>query len=183
MRRKESGTFYTPRSLADYLVRETLAPLTATATADRILSLRVLDPAMGSGAFLVSACRFLAHAYEQALAREDRPLPATDAARAEIRRTIARQCLFGVDLNPMAVQLARLSLWLTTLTTDAPLTFLDHHLRAGDSLVGASLDDLARRRPAWPMRARAGPTSASARAGRTWMRRRCRSSPRTTRHT
>ncbi len=143
VRRKESGTFYTPRGLADYLVRETLAPLTATATADRILSLRVLDPAMGSGAFLVSACRFLAHAYEQALAREDRPLPATDAARAEIRRTIARQCLFGVDLNPMAVQLARLSLWLTTLTTDAPLTFLDHHLRTGDSLIGASLDDLA----------------------------------------
>jgi hypothetical protein len=155
-RRKESGTFYTPRSMADYLVRETLAPLTATATADRILSLRVLDPAMGSGAFLVSACRFLAQAYEQALAREDRPLPVTDAARAEIRRTIARQCLFGVDLNPMAVQLARLSLWLTTLTTDAPLTFLDHHLRTGDSLVGASLDDLARRRPARPMRARSG---------------------------
>lgn len=163
VRRKESGTFYTPRSLADYLVRETLAPLTATATADRILSLRVLDPAMGSGAFLVSACRFLAQAYEQALAREDRPLPATDAVRAEIRRTIARQCLFGVDLNPMAVQLARLSLWLTTLTTDAPLTFLDHHLRTGDSLIGASLDDLTRRRPAWPTRARAG---TARRAGR-----------------
>ena len=165
VRRKESGTFYTPRSMADYLVRETLAPLTATATADRILSLRVLDPAMGSGAFLVSACRFLAQAYEQALAREDRPLPVTDAARAEIRRTIARQCLFGVDLNPMAVQLARLSLWLTTLTTDAPLTFLDHHLRTGDSLVGASLDDLARRRPARPMHGRttrARPTHAHA---------------------
>ena len=166
VRRKESGTFYTPRSLADYLVRETLAPLTATATADRILSLRVLDPAMGSGAFLVSACRFLAHAYEQALVREDRPLPATDAARAEIRRTIARQCLFGVDLNPMAVQLARLSLWLTTLTTDAPLTFLDHHLRTGDSLIGASLDDLARRRPAWPIRGRSTMPTAR-RASRT----------------
>lgn len=148
VRRKETGTFYTPRSLADYLVRDTLGPLTAAATAEGILRLRVLDPAMGSGAFLVSACRYLAYAYEQALLREDREPPATDAARAELRRTIARQCLFGVDLNPMAVQLARLSLWLTTLTTDAPLTFLDHHLRVGDSLVGASLDDLARRLPA-----------------------------------
>src|SRR4030095_9791753 len=61
-----------------------------------------------------------------------------------LRREIAQRCLFGVDLNPMAVQLARLSLWLTTLAGDKPLTFLDHHLVAGDSLVGATREDLRR---------------------------------------
>ena len=88
----------------------------------------------------------------------------------------------------MAVQLARLSLWLTTLTTDAPLTFLDHHLRTGDSLVGASLDDLARRRPAGRAADAARTAADTARTdgtqrGRDRMRRRCRCSPRTTRHT
>jgi hypothetical protein len=150
-RRKESGSFYTPRSMADYLVRVTLGPLVAEASADDILALRVLDPAMGSGAFLVSACRFLAQAHEQACERDGQTPAAalTHAAawRAEVRRHLARHCLFGVDLNPMAVQLARLSLWLTTMMRDAPLTFLDHHLRVGDSLVGASLDDLVRRPP------------------------------------
>ena len=145
-RRKESGTFYTPREMADYLVREALAPLVRAAGADEILSLRVLDPAMGSGAFLVAACRFLADAYEQALDREGRTPRATppDRARAGYRRLIAQRCLFGVDVNPVATGLARLSLWLATLAGDAPLTFLDHHLRVGNSLLGASVDDLAR---------------------------------------
>jgi hypothetical protein len=150
VQRKESGSFYTPRGMADYLVRTTLGPVVAEASAEDILGVRVLDPAMGSGAFLVSACRFLAAAYDQACERDGRPpvsAAARAAAQAEVRRHIARQCLFGVDLNPMAVQLARLSVWLTTMRRDAPLTFLDHHLRVGDSLVGASLDDLVRRRP------------------------------------
>ena len=68
-RRKVSGTFYTPQSMTDYMVRQTLHPLVTNATADTILSLRVLDPAMGSGAFLVAACRYLASAYEQAVRR------------------------------------------------------------------------------------------------------------------
>jgi N-6 DNA Methylase/Eco57I restriction-modification methylase len=147
VRRKESGSFYTPRSMADYLVRTTLGPLVIDAAPDDILQLRVLDPAMGSGAFLVSACRFLAAAHDRACERTGRG-PVSSAANAQVRRHIARSCLFGVDLNPMAVQLARLSVWLTTMRRDAPLTFLDHHLRVGDSLVGASLDDLVNRRPA-----------------------------------
>ena len=148
-RRKVSGTFYTPQSMTDYMVRQTLHPLVTNATADTILSLRVLDPAMGSGAFLVAACRYLASAYEQAIVRERGWLPAdiTEGDRAGFRRLIARRCLYGVDLNPMAVQVARLSLWLATLAADRPLTFLDHHLAAGDSLLGASLDDLARQSP------------------------------------
>jgi hypothetical protein len=150
--RKATGTFYTPRSITEFLVRSALEPLVASATAERILNLRVLDPSMGSGAFLVAACHHLARAYESALLREGACHPGDigEAERAGFRRTIAEHCLYGVDANPMAVQLARVSLWLTTLAGDRPLTFLDHTLRTGDSLVGASLDDLARQAPAHP---------------------------------
>jgi hypothetical protein len=145
-RRKETGTFYTPQPLCDFVVRRTLAPLVSGATSDAILALRVIDPAMGSGAFLVAACRYLASAYEQALVDEGR-VGSTDldeSARADIRRLIAERCLAGVDANPVAVQLARLSLWLATLAEGKPLGFLDHRLRVGNSLVGASPDDLRR---------------------------------------
>ena len=160
--RKSTGTFYTPRAVTDYLVRRTLEPpVTAVDAATTILSLRILDPAMGSGAFLVAACRYLARAAEEALIREGtwHRHDITAADRAALRREIASRCLFGVDLNPMAVQLARLSLWLATLAADKPLSFLDHHLVAGNSLVGATPDDLrrqpsrgaARRRRAEPL--------------------------------
>ncbi len=148
--RKATGTFYTPRSLTEYLVRRTLAPLVDEAPAESILALRILDPAMGSGAFLVGACRYLGHAYEQAVVRDQALTPSdiTEGDRTAFRRAIAQRCLFGVDVNPMAVQLARLSLWLATLAGDRPLTFLDHHLRCGDSLIGASLADIHRQPPA-----------------------------------
>jgi hypothetical protein len=143
--RKSSGSFYTPRAMTDFLVRRALHPLVANRTADEILALRVLDPAMGSGAFLVSACRFLAKAIELARAAERAvAVEPSESERASIRRLVAQRCLFGVDRNPMAVQLARLSLWLCTLSADRPLTFLDHHLVGGDSLIGASFSDLAR---------------------------------------
>jgi hypothetical protein len=141
--RKQTGSFYTPRSLTDYLVRRTLHPLVEGRSAREILSLRILDLAMGSGAFLVSACRYLAAACERAAIDEGETVE--DISR--LRRLVAQRCLYGVDLNPTAVQLGRLSLWLATLAADRPLTFLDHRLRDGDSLVGASLDDLARQAP------------------------------------
>jgi hypothetical protein len=147
--RKATGSFYTPRALTGFVVRRTLAPLVEGRGAGAILALRVLDPAMGSGAFLVAACRFLAAAYERALVA-DGTCRSTDVSprdRAGFRRLVAQRCLYGVDLNPMAVQLARLSLWLTTLAADRPLTFLDHRLLAGDSLVGASAADIARQPP------------------------------------
>lgn len=157
--RKASATFYTPRSLTDAIVRRTLAPLVAGRTAAEILRLRVVDPAMGSGAFLVSACRFLARAYESAVVSEqhlrDHEIDGRD--RAAFRRLVARHCLYGVDLNPMAVHLAKLSLWLATLAADLPLGFLDHRLRTGNSLVGASFADLARRGPAAPSARRRRP--------------------------
>ena len=148
--RKATGTFYTPRSITTHLVQRTLGPLVTGASPDQVLSLRVVDPAMGSGAFLVAACRYLAAAYESATidAGGCHPSDISDADRRAFRRLVAQQCLFGVDRNPMAVQLARLSLWLCTLAPDRPLTFLDHHLVVGDSLVGASIADLSRRPPA-----------------------------------
>jgi methylase of polypeptide subunit release factors len=164
--RKQTGSFYTPRSLTEYLVRRTLHPLIERRSAREILSLRILDLAMGSGAFLVAACRYLADACERALVRDgedlvevlsppDRPDRDPDKLNhlrnlrpsAALRRAVARRCLFGVDLNPTAVQLGRLSLWLATLAANRPLTFLDHRLRDGDSLVGASAADLLRQPP------------------------------------
>ncbi|MFB3855596.1 MAG: Eco57I restriction-modification methylase domain-containing protein [Vicinamibacterales bacterium] len=157
-RRKASGTFYTPSSVTDYLVRRTLHPLVTGRSPEEILGLRVLDPAMGSGAFLVAACRYLASAYESALvaAGKCNPGEIEETERASIRRAIAERCLFGVDVNPMAVELARLSIWLTTLAADRPLTFLDHHLVTGDSLAGASIDDLLRQPPGGARRRPAG---------------------------
>ena len=89
--RKATGTFYTPQPIAHYLVRRTLAPLVRDASPDRILSLRVLDPAMGSGAFLVGACGYLAQAYEAALVRAGACHPSDLGPRDHIafRRTIA----------------------------------------------------------------------------------------------
>ncbi len=144
--RKQTGTFYTPQSLAEFVVRRTLAPLVRGASADAVLALRVVDPAMGSGAFLVAACRYLAGAYERALVDEGRchESDLDPEARANVRRLIAERCLAGVDTNPVAVQLARLSLWLTSLARGKPLGFLDHRLRTGNSLIGASPDDLWR---------------------------------------
>jgi hypothetical protein len=170
--RKASGSFYTPRSVTAFLVQTTLEPLVRGRRSDEILSLRVLDPAMGSGAFLVAACRYLSAAAEDALIDEGRwhahDITAPD--RAALRREVASRCLFGVDLNPMAVQLARLSLWLATLAGDKPLSFLDHHLVAGNSLIGASPDDVwrhpgrrgsgTRRSEPLPLFDRAGLTSA-----------------------
>jgi hypothetical protein len=147
--RKATGTFYTPRTLTQFLVRQALQPLTAGVSSAAVLELRVCDPAMGSGAFLVAACRFLAAEYERALVAEGSCTAADldQHDRAGFRRLVAQRCLFGADLNPMAVQLARLSLWLTTLAADSPLTFLDHHLVVGDSLVGAGPADLLRHPP------------------------------------
>src|SRR5262249_27410076 len=151
--RKATGTFYTPQAIADFIARRTLGPLVRGRGPDEILALRVVDPAMGSGACLVAACRFLASASEQALgaAGACHPGGVGEPERAAMRRRVAERCLYGVDLNPMAVQLARLSLWLATLSSDRPLSFLDHRLVSGDSLPGAWLSSLrrapVRRRP------------------------------------
>src|SRR5205085_7850275 len=97
--RKTTGSFYTPQSITDYLVRRKLHPLTAHATSTQILHLRVVDPSMGSAAFLVAACRYLARAYETALVREGQMHEGgiSEADRAGFRRLIAQRCLYGID--------------------------------------------------------------------------------------
>jgi type I restriction-modification system DNA methylase subunit len=157
--RKATGSFYTPEYIVKYIVKNTLAPLIDPMMEEaiwaeelrkdllkKLLSLKVLDPAMGSGHFLVEATDYIAreiiHAKEIAR-RED--LDSDEVAENDIhwaRREVVRNCIYGVDLNPMAVELAKLSLWLTTVAANKPLSFLDHHLRCGNSLIGAELNKL-----------------------------------------
>ena len=202
--RKDSGSFYTPQELVDLIVGRTLNPLVEERLnafeeksdelksdrrpksermaelrkldpAEAVLDLKVLDPAMGSGHFLVTAVDYLsddiaglvefAPVYPEWLDGEyESPLVARIASirdeilrRAEesswildeaqltdqaiIRRMVLKRCIYGVDKNPLTVELAKVSLWLHSFTVGAPLSFLDHHLRCGDSLVGLRVTD------------------------------------------
>lgn len=169
--RRETGTHYTPQSLTKRIVEETLTPIVYIGpaqgapraewklkTAEQLLDLKVCDPAMGSGAFLVQVCRFLsarvveAWAIAEAAGRVvdltgqvheactsiERMPPGIEERAENARRIVAERCLYGVDLNPLAVELAKLSLWLVTLSKGRPFGFLDHNLRRGDSLLGVS---------------------------------------------
>ena len=146
--RRRSGSHYTPRELTEPIVRTALAPIFDRLRAeaggplhpDQILDLKVCDPAMGSGAFLVEACRQLGDALVEAWQAHDAvpEIPPDENEIVFARRQVAQRCLYGVDRNPKAVDLAKLSLWLVTLAKDHPLTFLDHALRPGDALVGLS---------------------------------------------
>ena len=146
--RRRSGSHYTPRELTEPIVRTTLEPILARLQGEdgkpprpeRILDLKVCDPAMGSGAFLVEACRQLGDALVESWRAwgEVPEIPPDEDEGIFARRLIAQRCLYGVDRNPMAVDLAKVSLWLATLARDHPLTFIDHALRHGDSLVGLS---------------------------------------------
>lgn len=170
--RKGAGTFYTRPQLTLPTVRRTLEPLIyekADAAPRRVrppealLSLKVCDPAMGSGSFLVAALRVLTEAVTASLhihgriehsngrtivrcdllPDADRSLPTEgfeERLEAIVRRAVVEHCLYGVDKDPLAVELARVALWVETLDRRLPFTFLDHKLRCGDALVGAWLD-------------------------------------------
>lgn len=165
-RRKETGTYYTPDKIVGFIISNTLTPLCReidkseqvkkavkrgikdNSFANAVLKLKVLDPAMGSGHFLVRATEFLAEWIQNhpttALQIKIVPkgLNQEQAEMAYWRRRVVESCIYGVDLNPLAVELAKLSLWLTCISTDRPLTFLDHHLRPGNSLISAWLSEL-----------------------------------------
>lgn len=140
--RRRSGSHYTPRELTEPIVATTLRPIFeamgAAPTPEQILALKLCDPAMGSGAFLVGACRFLGVKLVEAWQRQGSmpAIPPDEDPQLYAQRLVSQQCLYGVDRNPYAVQLAKLSLWLVTLAREHPFTFLDHALRHGDSLVG-----------------------------------------------
>jgi hypothetical protein len=146
--RRRSGSHYTPRALTEPIVEKTLRPLFEDMgehpTPQQILALNICDPAMGSGAFLVAACRALGDKLVTAWQRHGMPaIPPDEDIVLHARRVVAQRCLYGVDKNPFAVDLAKLSLWLVTLAKDHPFTFLDHALRQGDSLVGLSREQIA----------------------------------------
>lgn len=185
--RKGSGTFYTRPQLAVPTVMRTLRPLAYQEPAEpggewtprkpeEILAIKVCDPAMGSGSFLVAALRYLTaalyeslHAHERirahgrealvtlgkgktsegSLGEETFPLPPDDPhfeerLKAVLKRHVVENCLYGVDLNPLGVELGRLSLWVETMDPKLPFTFIDHKLKVGNSLVGAWLDTFQR---------------------------------------
>ena len=188
--RKLSGSYYTPDDLVGLIVRETVGPLADARReafreaaeagarpaelrrldpAERLLELKICDPAMGSGHFLVNLVDWLAdrvlvemaeaaalaEGYVSPLAARIEEVRRTVLANAEankwqvdrarlddrhiVKRMVLKRCIYGVDKNPMAVELAKLSLWLHSFTVGAPLSFLDHHLRCGDSLFGLSV--------------------------------------------
>ena len=201
--RKDSGSFYTPQELVDLIVDHTLKPLVEERLkafeeksrqlaserrpkpdrhaellpldpAEAVLDLKVLDPAMGSGHFLVTAVDFLSDyvadliEYAPAVPEwlDDYASPLVDRVasirrdilrraqesrwvideaqltdQAIIRRMVLKRCIYGVDKNPLTVELAKVSLWLHSFTVGAPLSFLDHHLRCGDSLIGLRVAD------------------------------------------
>lgn len=202
--RKDSGSYFTPQELVDLIVNNTLKPLADERleafkikakelesdarpleeryqellkldAAEAVLNLKVLDPAMGSGHFLVTAVDFLSDYIAEliestpdiptwlngeyssplvgriATIRQDIIQRATDSKwtlnetqltdQTVIRRMVLKRCIYGVDKNPLTVELAKVSLWLHSFTVGAPLSFLDHHLRNGDSLVGLTLMD------------------------------------------
>lgn len=146
--RRRSGSHYTPRELTQPIVETALRPvlkgLGEAPTPEQILDLKVCDPAMGSGAFLVEACRQLAEQLVAAWeAHESLPgIWSDEEPLLHARRLVAQRCLYGVDKNPFAVHLAKLSLWLVTLARDHAFTFLDHALKCGDSLVGLTCEQI-----------------------------------------
>lgn len=148
--RRRTGSHYTPRTLTEPIVRHALEPaferLGPDAKPEEVLSLKVCDPAMGSGAFLVETCRQLAARLVKAWTRwpDTRPrIPDDEDEELHAKRLVAQRCLYGVDKNPRAVELAKLSLWLATLAREHEFTFLDHALKCGDSLVGLDAKQIA----------------------------------------
>ncbi len=150
--RRRSGSHYTPRTLTEPIVRKTIGPVMDDLRAksdgrlapEQILEIKVCDPAMGSGAFLVESCRQLGDALVEAWQTSDahREILAGEDEVIAARRIVAQKCLYGVDRNPVAVDLAKMSLWLVTLAKNHPLTFVDHALRHGDSLLGLTRDQI-----------------------------------------
>ncbi len=142
--RKLTGSYYTPDSLVRELIKSALEPVIAqTVKANpeqpiqALLALTVCDPACGSGHFLLSAARRLADevALHRAAAEREGGAPTPSDYRHALRDVVGR-CIFGVDKNPMAIQLAKTALWLEAYSPDRPLSFIDHHLRVGDALLG-----------------------------------------------
>ncbi|MCL5068909.1 MAG: hypothetical protein M1368_11250, partial [Thaumarchaeota archaeon] len=208
--RKGTGSYYTPDEIVKFLTVKGLEPILETrkrsfedhvkqlkeqrkrdeqlerAVIEDLLGVKVIDPAMGSGHFLVSAVdRITSWITDRLREHPEAPLARIiDEEREEIiktqgekgieidpklltdaiilKRLVMKRCVYGVDINPLAVELAKLSLWLDSFTIGVPLTFLDHHIRCGDSLIGLSLKDMVERVPNETLDAWSGDVNSTA---------------------
>ena len=141
--RKTSGSYYTPDSLVQCLLDSALEPVAVEAVKGKngkeaeeaILDLKVCDPACGSGHFLIAAARRLALKLARIRTGDEEPPP--ESIRQALR-DVVRRCIYGVDLNPMAVELCKVALWVESLEPGKPLTFLDAHIKCGNSLLGTT---------------------------------------------
>ena len=139
--RKATGSYYTPPILVDQLVRSTLEIVVKEKMAKCVdkekglLSIKVCDPACGSGAFLISACNYLGRELAKIRSKAIEP---SDKEIKTAKRDVLQHCIYAVDLNPMAVELAKVSLWIDSSIEEMPLSFLDHHIKCGNSLIGTS---------------------------------------------
>ena len=148
--RRKSGSHYTPQQLTRPLVAKAFEPhfvkMGAKPDPDAVLSMTVCDPAMGSGAFLVEATRQLSDKLLEAWAAYPEKDPCQKLGADDrvfvAMRTVAQRCIYGVDRNPAAVDLAKMSMWLLTISKDHPFTFMDHSLKHGDALVGMSKEQI-----------------------------------------
>ena len=178
--RKDSGSYYTPQELVDLIVEQTLTPLVeeriaafradpieANDPAEAVLKLTVLDPAMGSGHFLITAIDWLTerlfalvdrewdeapHGYVSPLREQLWRLQETYPDLSDLtllQRMVLKRCIYGVDKNPMAVELAKVALWLHTFSGELPLPYLDHRIIAGDSLLGIRGEQARKYISAW----------------------------------
>ncbi len=143
--RKTTGSYYTPTALIEAVLKESLEPLVAERLShagrsqeereDALLRIRIVDPACGSGHFLIAAARHLARHVARVRTGDEEPAP---RAQRQAMRDVVRRCIYGVDINEMAVELCKVALWLETLDPGLPLGFIDANLRHGNSLIGAN---------------------------------------------
>ena len=145
--RKSTGSYYTPKYIVDYIIENAVGPLIdeiikktdePEEQIDKILDLNILDPAMGSGHFLVGATNYIARRICEIEYKDQ----ITESVFVECKRDVARRCIYGIDINPLAVDLASVSLWLETLSSERPLSFFSAHLKTGNSLIGSSIEDI-----------------------------------------
>lgn len=143
--RKSTGSYYTPDTIVDYLVKTTIGKHITSITEEsieakekikKILAIKICDPAMGSGHFLIKAFDIVTHALLQI--QEENP---ESIKNQDIRSTVVRKCIFGVDLNPLAVDLAKMIFWIKTFRTDKALEFYEANLKCGNSLLGIFEDE------------------------------------------
>ncbi|MFB6100432.1 MAG: DNA methyltransferase, partial [Candidatus Nanohalobium sp.] len=150
--RKATGSYYTPEYIVEYIVENTVGPKVDEKIEEaeengnnvltKILELNVCDPAMGSGHFLTEATEFIAEHIVEHANLEKQNIDEKEDELNWAKRQVVQNCIYGVDVNELAVELGKLSLWIETMAEGNPLNFLDHHLKHGNSLIGSDFDEI-----------------------------------------